>query len=107
MSTTVYEQTALALFTDPITTRQVQVRPGWRAEATPRLGWAACARELGEGVTIWLFFRRLVWNGRAVWETWEPPLPYGVAHVYNRLTAMHMLADLVKAHGDEPIRITS
>jgi len=61
----------------------------WRAKwAGTRWGWT---------------FHRYTDEGR--WESWEPELPYGLAHVLDRVMAETLIAGLVNRYGDRPLVI--
>lgn len=62
---------------------------------TPGRGWRA--RDTG-GKWGWVFYRA---DGD-VWESWEPDLPFGVAHVGTRRQAVQILGEWVSRLGDTP-----
>lgn len=88
----------LDLFTHTLTV-STQL-PGWgRVITSPNDCWRA--RWTGPRFG-WVFYRV---TAGAVWESWEPDLPYGVAHVLARGDAEQMIASMLTRYGDDPVRV--
>lgn len=79
---------------------------GWRARYTgSRHGWQIDRRITWfEPHRLWIgpWRSRVIFEHRADWEGWEPDLPYGVDHIYDRAGAVATLEDLVARYGDDP-----
>jgi len=84
------------------------INGGWRARYTgTRFGWQIDRRiTWAEPHYLWddpwAAEPRTVLEDRSDWEGWEPELPYGIEHIYDRATAVATLEALVDRHGDNP-----
>ena len=86
----------LDLYTNDTTTQSV-IRPGiGRVIESERGAWRA--RYTGHRWG-WCLYR----DTTTGWETWEPNLPYGTAHIRTRDQAVEILTQEIRRHGDTPL----
>jgi hypothetical protein len=85
----------LDLFTDGAPAPVIPHGPSGHDYVTRGRGWRT--RWLGHRFG-WTFYRAI----GSGWEPWEPDLPYGVAHVTDRDTALDIVAGWAATFGDDP-----